>query len=132
MPSLKFTTPDMRMTIEVTGDNNREVFEELVSMLEVFSNTTCGACRSNDTKPVIRTVKDSAGKPATYHEMRCNACKAVLALSVHNTKEQTLYPKRKGKDGQWLPGDGWVKYEGGGQGQRAPRQERTYDEGEAF
>ena len=89
--------------VECDGDA-KECFTELASAHEIFSHNECMACGSKNVKPVVREYDGN-----TYYEMRCNACRATLAFGQRRA-DGALYPRRKGKDGEWLPNDGWVVY----------------------
>ena len=91
--------------IEVEGSDVKDAFVELAGAIEVFGSSTCGACDSTNTMPQVRDVQGN-----TYYEMRCQDCGS--ALSFGQTKVgNRLYPRRKGKDGSYLPGNGWVKFQ---------------------
>lgn len=90
--------------IEVEGKDTKEVFTQLAGAVEVFGSAHCGACDSVRTVPVVREYDGN-----TYHEMRCQDCGAVLAFGQKRS-DGSLFPKKKDKDGNWLTGNGWVKY----------------------
>lgn len=90
--------------LEVEGKDSKDCFTQLSAALDVFGNHTCGACGSTSVIPVVRENQGN-----TYYELRCQHCRARLQFGQQK-KDGSLYPRRKGKDGQWLEGDGWVKY----------------------
>tara|TARA_R110000824_G_C14770455_1_gene630856 strand:- start:47 stop:382 length:336 start_codon:yes stop_codon:yes gene_type:complete len=101
---VKFTTPNGRVTAELEGDTQVEIFSQLSAFQEVFGETTCGKCGSDHTKFQIRNVEDNL-----YYELKCSDCGGKLAFGVMK-KGGRLFPKRKNKDNEWLPDSGWVKW----------------------
>ena len=88
------------ITISSEGDA-KEVFTELASAAEVFGQHVCGSCGSELVVPVAREVDGNH-----YYEMRCNSCGCTLGFGQRKA-DGALYPRRKGKDGNWLPNRGW-------------------------
>ena len=70
---------------------------------EVFEESKCGKCGSENLKFVVRTVDDNE-----YFELRCMDCGAKLAFGSMK-KGGGLFPKRKDGD-NWLPDNGWTKW----------------------
>lgn len=101
---LTYTTKNGRISVEVEGESQKDLFLELSRFQEVFEETACGKCGSDDLRFVVRTVEDNQ-----YYELRCMKCGARLAFGVHK-KGGGLFPKRKDNDGKWLPDNGWVKW----------------------
>jgi hypothetical protein len=95
-----------RLEIEVEGSDVKDCFTELAAAVEVFSNSVCGACDSPNTVPAVR---DRDGN--IYHEMACKDCGATLGFGQTRVGNK-LFPRRKGKDGSYLPGNGWQKWQG--------------------
>jgi hypothetical protein len=44
-----------------------------------------------------------------YYEIRCVDCGAKLAFGA-NKKGGGLFPRRKDAEGNWLPDNGWTKW----------------------
>jgi hypothetical protein len=101
---LSYTTRNGRVTVEVEGDSQRDLFSGISKAQEVFEEDTCGKCGNDHVKFVVRTVDDNQ-----YHELRCSSCGAKLSFGA-NKKGGGLFPRRKGPDGDWLPDSGWVKW----------------------
>lgn len=93
-----------KVDVEVEGKDTKDVFAQLAKATEVFSNAVCGSCGSHRTVPVVRDVDGN-----TYYEMRCQDCGACLGFGQKRA-DGSLFPKRKSKEGQWLDGNGWVKF----------------------
>ena len=89
--------------VECEGDA-KECFTELASAHELFSHNECKACGSKQVRPVVRDYEGN-----TYYEMKCDACRATLGFGQRRV-DGALYPRRKGKDGEWLQNDGWVQF----------------------
>jgi ribosomal protein L40E len=94
-----------RLEIEVEGSDVKECFTELANAVEVFSNSVCGACDSTNTSPAVREREGNV-----YHEMVCRDCGATLGFGQTRVGGK-LFPRRKGKDGSYLPGNGWQKWQ---------------------
>lgn len=91
-------------TVEVEGKDVKDVFTQLSGAVEVFGHAKCGACGSAAVVPNVREVQGN-----TYYEMRCTQCGATMGFGQRKADGQ-LYPKRKDKEGNWLPNGGWVKF----------------------
>jgi hypothetical protein len=98
-----YTTKNGRMSTEIEGDSQRDIFAGIAEFQEVFEQSKCGKCGSEDIQFVVRTVDDNE-----YYELRCRACGARLSFGAHK-KGGGLFPKRKDGD-NWLPDGGWVKW----------------------
>ena len=101
---LSYTTRNGRVTVEIEGDSQRDLFSGISKAQEVFEEDTCGKCGNEHVRFVVRTVDDNQ-----YHELRCSNCGAKLSFGA-NKKGGGLFPRRKGSDGDWLPDSGWVKW----------------------
>ena len=92
------------MTCEFEGSSQTEIFKSLADFSEVFSMDTCGKCQKKNVQYTVRTVDDNS-----YHELRCRSCGARFSFGEHK-KGETLFPKRKDANGNWLPNMGWTKW----------------------
>ena len=101
---LNYTTANKRITAEFEADTHRELFTQISKFQEVFEETKCGKCGSENLRFVVRTVDDNE-----YYELRCMDCGAKLAFGSMK-KGGGLFPKRKDADGNWLPDGGWQKW----------------------
>jgi hypothetical protein len=100
---MKATIKLPKVEVEVEGANQKQLFAEIASAVEVFGEKSCSLCSSEDIKPVVREVPD--GKQVfTYYEYVCNQCSAKLQLG-QSTDTTTLFPKRK-LDSKNRPDDG--------------------------
>ena len=90
--------------IEVEGKDTKDCFTQLAGAVEVFGNTTCGACDSTNTVPVVR---ENGGNH--YYEVRCRDCGASLSFGQRR-QDGALFPRLKDKDGNYLNHNGWTKY----------------------
>jgi len=93
-----------KLQFEVQGEGQKEIFKELAAIQEIFGETKCGVCGSENIKFVVRAVDDNE-----YYELRCMDCGAVLAFGQHK-KGGTLFPKRKDEKGEYMPNKGWYKW----------------------
>ncbi len=101
-----YKTKDARLVFEIQGETIKDLFRGIGQLQEIFeSGAACGACQSASIHMRTRTVEDNE-----YFEMVCMDCRARLEFGQHK-KGGTLFAKRKGSDGQWLPNSGWKKWE---------------------
>ena len=96
-----------RIEIVAEGDTQKEVFQQLASLQEVFEETSCGMpnCKSENLRFVVRTVDDN-----NFYELHCLDCRARFVFGQHK-KNGTLFPKRKDDEGKWLANRGWARWE---------------------
>tara|TARA_R110000824_G_scaffold14985_3_gene63341 strand:- start:10876 stop:11205 length:330 start_codon:yes stop_codon:yes gene_type:complete len=90
--------------VEIEADTQIELFQQLANFQEIFAENLCGKCGSENIRYQVRNVDDNL-----YYELRCAGCNAKLAFGVMK-KGGRLFPKRKDKEGKWLPNGGWVKW----------------------
>lgn len=85
-----YRTGNGRLTFELTGDQ-KEIFEGISRIMEVFEEEMCGRCSGKDLRFVVRVVDDKK-----YYELVCRSskCRAKLAYGQSQTGG-TLFPKRK-------------------------------------
>ena len=93
-----------RFSIDLEDADQRTMFQQVARFQEVFEEDTCGKCKSQNVKFIVRTVDDNQ-----YHELKCQDCHAKLAFGAMK-KGGGLFPKRKDKEGNWLSDRGWVKW----------------------
>lgn len=99
---VQYTTRDGRMTFELEGATQTDLFRQLARIQEVFEDTVCsnGKTSSNAVNFVVRTVDDN-----DFYELQC----------VDKNNPELRYSKKKfgvhkGKDGTMFPKGGWVKF----------------------
>lgn len=92
------------VTIEVEGDNIKQIMHEFSQALEVYSNDRCGACDGTQVMHIHRSY-DSYD----FYESVCMApgCYHVLPYGIHKDDNSGLYAKRNDPDGNPLPNQGW-------------------------
>lgn len=101
----------VNLVIDVaSATNQKQIFEKVAQYQEVFGprSTKCGKCGSENVVFRVRTVEKDR-KTYNYYEAVCTDCGARLSFGVHQTGD-TLFPKRKDDAGNWLPNNGWVKF----------------------
>lgn len=94
-----------KLTFEVEGSGQKEVFKELALIQEVFGEKQCGLCKNTDIKFICRTVEGN-----DYYELKCGSCGGTLSFGQHK-KGGTLFPKRRDENNEWLPNHGWYKWQ---------------------
>lgn len=100
-----YSSKNGRLSIQLDGDSQKDVFRQISSFQEVFEESSCGACSSEDLRFVVRTVDDN-----NFYELHCNKCYSRLAFGQHKNKEGTLFPRRKDEEGKVLGKRGWTKW----------------------
>jgi translation initiation factor 2 beta subunit (eIF-2beta)/eIF-5 len=101
---MKVTYQEGKLSVQLECDSQKELFTQLAQFQEVFSETKCGKCGSENLRFVVR---ENDGNE--YYELRCLDCGAKLAFGVMK-KGGGLFPRRKDSDGNWLPDKGWTKW----------------------
>lgn len=102
---VNYTANNGRISVEFETDTQREIFQQLSDFQEVFDVTACGKCASENLRFVVRNIDDNQ-----FFEIRCLDCGARLEFG--STKQGgKLFPRRKDKEGNWLPDNGWVKWD---------------------
>lgn len=106
---LQYTTANGRMTVELEGNTQSELFEGIANFQEVFENNTAtkDGVTSDDIRYVVREVDDNK-----YFELRVNSgpLRGVKKAFGSHKKGGGLFPRNKDADGKWLPDNGWVRY----------------------
>lgn len=105
-----YTTNDGRLTAEIEGGTQAELFENLADFQDVFENTVCtkGGETSDDVRFIVR--KDEEDNK--YYELRVNSgpLKGTKKSFGCHKKGGGLFPRNKDKEGKWLPDNGWVRW----------------------
>jgi len=101
---INYTGNNGRVTVELEGDTQVEIFAQLASFQEVFDETECGKCGSENLRFQVRNIEDNL-----YYELKCMDCGARLSFGALK-KGGGLFPRRKDKEGSWLSDRGWVKW----------------------
>jgi ribosomal protein L40E len=104
MQKLNYKTSNGKISVEFEGDSQKSLFAQIAAFQEVFEESKCGKCGSENLRFVVRTVDEN-----DFYELRCLDCGARLAFGV-NKKGGSLFPKRKDDKGGWLPDKGWQKW----------------------
>jgi len=104
-----------RTTVVGEGQSHVDVFRQLVDLQDLFGNSRCGKCGSDNTYYRIRkTEKDR--KKFEYFEMSCRDCYAKLPYHMHDDdKKGSMYIQKRVPDEKKEPNTeyyegGWEKY----------------------
>lgn len=101
-----YKTANGRITFEVQGETVKAIFKEIALVQEVFdADRKCGLCKSENLSFRARQVDDY-----DFYELGCKDCHARLAFGQAK-KGGGLFPKRKAEDGEYLPNQGWSRFE---------------------
>jgi hypothetical protein len=81
------------LIVEVEGETEADLFENISSSQEVFEHEKCGYCSNTDLRFVVRQ-DDEENK---YYELHCRdaKCRARLPFGQMKKPKGSLYPKRK-------------------------------------
>ena len=93
-----------KLNVAFESETVRELWKQLATFQEVFGETTCGKCGSENLRFVVR---ENDGNE--YYELRCVDCGARLAFGA-NKNGGGLFPRRIDADGNWLADNGWQKW----------------------
>lgn len=112
----RIQSSNRQLTLEVEGATQKDLFAELASAQEVFDVGECGACHGEarlGTRFQVRVVMKGTKRYDFFeHVCRDPKCRARFSMG-QSTSGDTLFPKRKDNEGNWLPNGGWVKYSSG-------------------
>jgi len=93
-----------RITVTLESKDQKELFEELGNLQEIFGHNECGKCKKTDLKYQVREVDGNK-----FYDLICKSCGARLAFGSHK-KGGTLFPKRKDEEGKYYNNGGWLKW----------------------
>jgi ribosomal protein L40E len=110
---MKAIVPCGFLHVEVEAETQFELLEEIGRAQEVFGDSQCGLCQSNNLRYRVREVEKN-GEEFRYPELTCRACYARLAFGQEK-KGGRLFPIRKlnqqglpdRKTGSWGDHNGW-------------------------
>ena len=111
---LLYTTKNGRMTVELEGDTQAEIWKQLAAFQEVFEDTTVTkfGLKSDDVRFVVRQDAEDN----EYFELHYNGDNTKLfgvkkAYGQQKKPKGALFPRRKDAEGKYLPDGGWCKYD---------------------
>ena len=94
---INYQTGNGRISVEIAAETQKDLFKQLSSFQEIFDESACGKCDSSNLKFTVRVIDENE-----YYEIRCSDCGARLEFG-QTKKGGALFPRRKNKDGDWLP-----------------------------
>ena len=95
-----------KLIFKVNGETPKDLFKSIAALQEVFeAESACGCCQSDDIRFQARQVDDY-----DFYEMVCRSCFARFQFGQAK-KGGGLFPKRKDEDGNYLPNNGWARYQ---------------------
>lgn len=92
------------LSAELEASDQKDIFEELSSLQEVFGQNQCGKCKGTNLKFQVREVDGNK-----FYETRCQSCGAKLSFGAHK-KGNSIFPRRKDSEGKYLNNGGWLKW----------------------
>jgi len=101
---IQYTTKNKRLNVAIESGSVKEIFKELAKFQEIFDESSCKMCKSENLQFVVRTVDGN-----DYYELKCNDCFGKLSYGQHKTGN-TLFPKRKIENAESVKG--WHKWNG--------------------
>lgn len=98
-------------SVEIDGESHTELWSKLAQIDEVFGEKECGKCGSS-IRYTTRQGEKSNGKKFTCYELVCNSlsCYAKKSFGVKDDQNNTMFPHRKDGDGNYLPDNGWTRW----------------------
>lgn len=89
-----------------------ELFTFIANMQEMFAHSVCERNGQSSDHVRLRVRKDDDDNK--YYEMYCykgdKDCFGAVKKFGCNKKGDGLFPKSRDKDGNWLPNNGWTKW----------------------
>lgn len=93
-------------------ETEADLFKFLSSMQEIFSGSVCERNGSQSPHVKCRVRKDDDENE--YFEFFCykgdKECFGAVKRFGQNKKGGGLFPKSKDREGNWLPNNGWMKW----------------------
>jgi len=102
---ITYSSKNGRLKAELEGESQKDLFEQISSFQEIFEEAKCGACQGEDLRFVVRTVDDNS-----FYELHCVSCRSRFAFGQHKGTSGSLFPRRKDSEGNYLPKNGWTKW----------------------
>lgn len=97
--------PSDYLEFEIEGTTQKDIFKQLASLGEIFTDEVCGVCKNEDTRYVVRTVDDN-----DFFEKKCFSCFSRIQFGQAKSGG-SLFPKRKLEDGSYdKENQGWSKW----------------------
>ncbi len=111
---IKYTTADGRLEFAVDVADDKQAFAAIGKIQEVFEDTPETI---NGIKVSPEDIKYRArvnGKYTFFEKFYKGDNKDLRGYyKAYSQSDDGLYPKRKDADGNWLPDNGWSKWEAG-------------------
>lgn len=106
-----YKTGNGKLLIKFTGDNIKDVFQEIAQAVEIFdAQDKCGKCGSTNINPHFRIAGKDKYK---YYELQCGNPECGARFSFGQSKDmKSLFPKYE---------EGWTIYRPNG-GREEERQ----------
>lgn len=112
-----YKTANGRLTLEMEYSDDRDLFEKVAHVDEVFGDLTCGAkvdggkwVESDDVKFVVREVDGNKYYEVWPRDSRLRGFKKSYGC---HKKGNGLFPKRMDKETHTLASNGYAKFKGG-------------------
>lgn len=102
----QYKTLGGRLLVELPeSEGVKGIYQSIAEIDEVFDAVKeCGACGGTQVQLRVRTVDDNK-----YFEAQCQTQGCRAKLEFGQTKiGHALFPKRKSREGEWLPHRGWT------------------------
>ena len=107
---------DNGFTLAAQGETVQDAIQAFTDSCaaEWLQEPKCGVCGGTNIVPHCRSVPDPTDKKGKstfwYPEMKCLRPGCWATLELGQRKDGGLYPKRKDKEGAFIPNSGWKKF----------------------
>lgn len=108
---LTYTTADGRLTVELEAETQTGLWKELAAFQDVFEDNVC--VKNGKTSEDVRYIVRTDDEENEYFEKRVASgplAGTKKSYGQYKKPKGYLFAKSKDKDGNWLPDNGWVKY----------------------
>ena len=109
-----------KLTFVAEANTQKELFEKVAEIdkwAEIFSVESCGVCKNRNIKFQLRITEPAKegknkGKSFKFYELVCTSPKCHAKMCFGQIQDGiSLFPKKKDANGEYLPNNGWAKYE---------------------
>jgi len=116
---VEYATKNGKFKVEFEAENQQDLWKQLAQFQEIFEDLTCTKkiddkyLKSDNVRFVVRTNTDGD----EFFELHCVepgplfGTKKSFGCFKEKDKKGNLFPHRKDKEGNFLPDNGWMKWD---------------------